>query len=173
MLKLYESLCDLHFGKLMRVYTESNEENAENFYPDDHRSIGILKAEQDFYQYLKESFFAQNGAFYAVWLEADKYVSALRIEPYRDGLLLAALETDPEHRGRGFAKKLILAVLLHLQERGCTTVYSHVGKKNTPSLRAHLACGFQRIEERAVYIDGSVTQRACTMCRKLGRKMRT
>lgn len=153
MLYLAKSLQQLHFGKLMEVYTESNAEKAEE--------ADLLQAEQDFYQYLRDCFFTTPGAVYAVWQEQGTYVSALRLEPYKDGLLLAALETAPEHRRRGFACKLIRAVLTEFAEK---KIYSHVNKRNLPSLAVHEKCGFQKISDFAAYIDGSVNERAITLC---------
>ena len=163
MLLLLKSLAEIRFDKLMCVYTESNAENAAEFYPREENGFALNRVEVDFYQYLREVFFAVDGAVYAVWAEKGEYRSALRLEPYRDGLLLEALETHPEYRAMGYAKKLIRSVQSTLRERGAVVLYSHVGKGNTASLKTHLACGFQRVSEHAVYIDGSVTNRSCTM----------
>jgi RimJ/RimL family protein N-acetyltransferase len=119
--------------------------------------------EQDFYQYLRECFFTTEGAIYALWSPAGEYVSALRLEPYQDGLLLEALETAPGQRRKGYAADLITAVL---QMVGETKVYSHVSKRNTASLRTHEKCGFHRVLEHAVYADGSVLTTSCTFCSK-------
>ena len=163
MLVLVHNLRELNFSALMAVYAEGNAENAEEFYPYDDRNIGILRAEDDFYQYLSQSFFTVRGAVYAIWQENDRYISALRLEPYRDGLLLEALETHPDYRRQGYAGKLILAVLNWLKEEGSGAVYSHINKRNLASLQTHLSCGFERISEQAVYIDGSVSGSSCTM----------
>ena len=163
MLKLAFRLWELNFAALMDVYAEGNAENAEEIYPDEERNAGILRAEEDFYQYLSQSFFSTSGALYAVWEEKGKYLSALRLEPYKDGLLLEALETHPDHRRQGYAGKLIRAVQQWLGQQGSGVLYSHVNKRNEASLRTHLSCGFERISEQAAYIDGSVTNRACTM----------
>lgn len=157
MLRVYHRLRDLDFGKLMELYKESNQENAEEL------NTGILQVEQDFYQYLNEVFFAAGGAFYALCEHEGAYLAALRMEPYRDGLLLEALETHPDYRKMGYAKELITAVLDFLRQEGVTAVYAHVHKKNIASLRTHISCGFCRISEQAVYIDGSVNSRCCTM----------
>lgn len=159
MVQIIRSLKELNISQLMAVYTEGNRENAQEFYPELPEGQRILCAEQDFYQYLRQGFFPVKNAYYALWVEAGEYVSALRIEPYKDGVLLEALETHPEHRCRGYAEKLVKAVLV-----GERKVYSHVGKKNVPSLRVHEKCGFRRISEQAVYIDGSVNSRSCTLC---------
>lgn len=163
MLKLFFLLKEMHFGKLMEVYTEGNAENAVDRYPQDEHFVGMLKVEQDFYQYLKTDFFCADGAFYAVWEENGAYISALRMEPYKDGLLLEALETHPTYRQQGYAKKLVSAVLDFLSSGEYQRVYSHVHKRNIPSLKTHMTCGFQKISEQATYIDGSVTQKLCTL----------
>ena len=151
----------------MDLYSEGNAENARDLYPDMDLNQGILQAENDFYTYLREVLFATPGAMYAVWEEEGVYISALRLEPYRDGLLLEALETHPDYRKQGYAKKLLLATLTLLTDMEATVVYSHIHKGNVPSLKTHLSCGFERISEQAVYIDGSVTNRCCTMQRLL------
>ena len=35
-------------------------------------------------------------------------------------------------------------------------VYSHISRDNAPSIAAHTACGFQKILDHAIYLDGSV-----------------
>ena len=161
MLILARSIRDLSFSRLMEVYIEGNLENAEEFYPDLTEGQKLMQAEQDFYQYLNEVFFITSDAVYAIWEEQGTYVSALRLEPYRDGHLLEALETAPPSRRQGYAEKLIRAVQEQFSNQ---RIYSHVSKKNAASLRVHEKCGFRRISEYAVYIDGSVNRRACTLC---------
>jgi RimJ/RimL family protein N-acetyltransferase len=161
MLILARSLRDFSFSKLMDVYIEGNMENAEECWPELDDGQKLLRAEQEFYQYLTDVFFRTPEAVYAIWEERGNYISALRLEPYRDGHLLEALETAPTSRRQGYAEKLIRAVQEQFPNQ---RVYSHVGKKNVPSLRVHEKCGFRRISEYAAYIDGSVNQRACTLC---------
>ena len=163
MLKLYKRLKDMNFGKLMDLYAEGNEENARDLYPEEELNAGILRAEADFYQYLRDVFFKTPGAVYAVWENSGEYRSALRLEPYRDGLLLEALETHPSCRRQGYAKKLIFAVQQWITQQGSGPVYSHVHKRNQASLQTHMSCGFERISEQAAYIDGSVNGSSCTM----------
>ena len=163
MLRLVHSMKGLPFGALMEVYAQSNRENSEEFWPDLSYGEGLLRAEQEFYQYLQQVFFPTRGAVYCLWEVAGRPVAALRLEPYRDGLLLEALETAPEQRQKGYAAALIRAVLDAYQDH---KIYSHVGKGNLASLRTHLSCGFQRVSERAVYADGSVNDRCCTLLYK-------
>lgn len=159
MLVLAKKLHQLNFQQLMEVYAEGNEENAEEMWPELSREQRLLRAEQAFYQYLAEDFFSAPGAVYAMWQEQDAYVSALRLEPYEDGLLLEALETAPSQRRKGYAEQLIRAV----QEVFPQKIYSHVSKKNIPSLAVHEKCGFGQVLDYAKYIDGSVARNAVTL----------
>lgn len=161
MLMVAKSLRELRFGELMEVYAESNQEKAEDW-PDLSRGFALQLAEQDFFQYLKKVFFSTPRAVCCLWEEEGCYVSALRLEPYRDGLLLEALETAPAQRKKGYASALIRAVQDFLAEQGPVKLYSHVHKGNSASLRTHETCGFSVISDHAVYISGSVDYRCCT-----------
>lgn len=161
MLLIYDHLKDISFSGLMAVYEEGNRENGEEFWPDMEEGQRILRAEQEFHQYLREIFFPTEGAVYCIWEGQGRYLSALRLEPYRDGLLLEALETAPNERRKGYAARLIAAVQEAYPD---AKIYSHVSKRNVPSLKTHEKCGFRRIAENAVYADGSVTSRSCTLC---------
>lgn len=143
----------MDFAALMEIYIEGNLEKTEE-------GLTLLQAEQDFYTYLRDVFFRVPGAAYFIWLERGEYVSALRLEPYRDGWLLEALETRPDRRRQGYAEQLLRGVL---RLPGYIRIYSHVHKENIPSLAVHARCGFCRISEQAVYIDGSVNSSACTL----------
>ena len=157
MLKIVGSMGALNFEELMAVYRESNEGNALN------RDIPVDQVEQNFADYLREDFFRQKGAFYCLWEENGRTVSALRLEPFGDGLLLEALETMPEQRRRGYGKALILAVLDHVRSGDQKSVYSHVRKRNRASLALHTACGFTQMLDYARLIDGSVNTSYVTL----------
>lgn len=163
MLRLFYGLKELHFGNLMTLYTQSNQDNADELYGQLETGEALLKVEESFYHYLREDFFSVPGAVYAVWEEGGVYISALRMEPYQDGLLLEALETHPSFRKKGYARNLICAVLDHFKQQGRTVIYSHIVKQNTASLKTHETCGFHKFSDHAVYIDGSVTHNAYTM----------
>ncbi len=117
---------------------------------------GCDGAHLDFYEEL-EAFFAAGDGVWAVWETEGVYVSALRLEPYRDGFLLAGLETHPRYRGQGYAQRLLAAVLPE------GAVYSHVAKDNPVSLHIHEKLGFQIISDCAVYLDGSADRKAYTL----------
>ena len=160
MLFIAKQLHEISFGALMEVYREGNLQNGALMYPDLPESQQIFNAEQAFYQFLAEGFFPVKGAVYAMWVVDGKYVSALRLEPYEDGLLLEALETAPEHRRKGYGEKLMRAV----QDAFPQKIYSHVSKRNKASLAIHKKCDFRHIQDHARYIDGSVSNNAVTLC---------
>lgn len=160
MLRIVKHPRELSFPQLMAVYREADRKEGAGTFPEEPELRQLELAEEDFRRYLWEVFFRTPGAAYALWEEEGRYVSALRLEPYRDGLLLAGLETLPEKRGRGYGEKLVEAVQ-HLPQ--VSKLYSHVEKSNTPSLALHKKRGFRTISQTATYIDGSVTSRACTL----------
>lgn len=162
MLIIANSLRELRFGELMEVYADSNAKKASDW-PNLPRGFALQLAEQEFRQYLQEVFFRTNGALCAVWEESGKYVSALRLEPYKDGLLLEALETAPMERKKGYAAALIHGVQGHLAAQRSVKLYSHVNQRNTASIKTHEKCGFKVISDHAMYINGSVDYRCCTL----------
>lgn len=163
MLIVADSLSKLSFGKLMEVYTQSNLKSGQQRWPDETDSRQLALAENVFFDYLTGSFFRTSGALYLIWEEAGVYRSALRLEPYREGWLLAGLETHPAYRRKGYASALVKAALAYLDSIDAAVVYSHVGKKNTASLAVHARCGFCTIADYSRYIDGSVDRQAYTL----------
>lgn len=150
----FDHLHNMRFSQLTQVYAQTLGCSGNN---------NLLEAEQDFYQYLQDVFFVSDDAFYAVWLESEKYVCALRIEPYKDGYLLAGLETCPQQRGKGYAKALVSAVIDSLKaENKPVRIYAHILKSNIASIRVHERCGFEKTADLAAYIDGSVSLNAYT-----------
>lgn len=168
MLKIFHSLRDLRFSALLDVYKNSLAESSQT----DHEVTAEdqIKAQQEFYYYLKDCFFRDSSSFYAVWELHGRYMAALRIEEYRDGFLLAALQTAPEARNRGYATLLITGTLDYLSAIGKKPVYAHVDKENSSSMRVHEKCGFTVFSETAAYIDGSFSSAACTMIYEFTKK---
>ena len=146
MLKLVYSMADLDTEQLLEVYKEHAWD------------------ELDFLSYLREDFFCQPDAVYAVWEENSEYKSAVRLERCRDGVLLHSLETAPGERRKGYAYNLLIHFLDILRTMGYQTIYSHIEKHNIASIALHKKCGFKIISDTAVYLSGTVTQRSCTMC---------
>ncbi len=153
MLRICKNLHQIRFGELMEVYRESVAENGEELYPNLSANEQLIQAQQDFYAYLQQGFFCKEGDLYCIWEENGKYICALRLESYQDGLLLEALETRPEYRRKGYAERLICAVQLEYCDQ---KIYSHISHNNVPSLSVHRKCGFEKILDYARYVDGSV-----------------
>lgn len=163
MFRAYKSLHEINFSQLMVVYQESNRQNARELYHYDDMNVALLRVEQNFYSYLKEDFFQIDGSFYGIWEQGQAYISALRMEPYKDGWLLTGLETAPDYRNRGLAKSLINASVSYLSKYGNVKIYSHVLKTNKVSLKTHASCGFKKVLDYAAYIDGSVLYNSVTL----------
>ena len=149
MLKIIKSMSELQEEQLLSVYSGSNMNEKE---------------ERSFLDYLCEDFFRQRDGYYCLWTVDDVYKSALRLEPYRDGLLLQALETAPDARKKGYGFSLVKAVLEHCGNTKYKCVYSHVEKHNRSSLNLHRKCGFQKLADSAVLLDGTVTTNFYTFC---------
>ena len=151
---------DLSYGKIMTVYEESNLNKARVQYSDLDNNVAIHMVEQEFYTYLKDVFFQTEGAYCAVFEKNNQYCCIVRIEPYLDGVILAGLETAPEFRRMGFASRLYLELLTTLTK----PVYVHVEKKNYASILLHEKFGFSIIADFAVFLDGSRSEDAYTLC---------
>lgn len=163
MLRIIDSMSKLNFSRLMEVYLEGNQENGRQQYPDESEAVQLRFAENDFYDYLDSIFFHQKDSFYAVWEDPNRYLAALRLEPYRDGYLLCALETAPDVRGKGYATLLIKNVQKYLSHNKHGIIYSHISKHNMASLAVHKKCDFHIIKDYAVYSDGSVLRNSYTL----------
>lgn len=145
MLKLIYAMKELDTEQLLNVYQEQKWD------------------EEEFLTYLREDFFCEPDAFYAVWMEEAGYKAAARFCQYKDGFLFHSLETVPSDRRKGYACLLVTRVLEHLKTSGCKIVYSHVEKRNKASLLLHKKCGFEIISDSATYLDGTVTQYSHTL----------
>ena len=151
MLKVIRSMAELPIGKLMEIYTQSNWERGRQWSGEtEERQLAL--AEQEVYAYLRQCFFTRPGSRYFIWEEQKRAVCALRCESYEDGVLLTALETVPDCRGRGYAGALLGAVLQYL-EKG--KVYVHIRHDNSASVAVHLRCGFVKMKSGARLLDGS------------------
>lgn len=165
MLISVDSFEKLDYSALFEVYIEGNKENGAYFWPEETPEKQMELAVEKFRSYLIEDFYGKAHGTYYIWKEAEGFVSALRLEQHPEGMLMEALETHPNHRRRGYAKKLIAAVLAQLPVG--TRVYSHVNKRNTPSLATHQSCGFSKALDYAVCFDGTVCDHEVTMEIKL------
>ena len=143
----------LAFSKLTKLYSEDIDFERKRNYGKAYEFEGMLRAEQDFYQYLCEVFFAKLGGKIIIYEENNRYISAVRFEPYKDGLLLNSLVTEVDSRRKGYAQKLLHYALNHFAD---VPVYSHVHYRNIPSRHLHEKMGFTLLYEYAHMLDGSV-----------------
>lgn len=159
LIKIYR-LYQLDMSAICRIYEEGMRIRGRAAYPNLPEYEQILRAQEDTYQYLRDEFYNGRDAYYALWQEEDVYLSALRIRKYEDGLLLDALETRPDCRRKGYAKKLLRAVLAELPPE--TRVYSRILRSNKASVALHLECGFWLLKPYAKFLDGSFRSDADT-----------
>lgn len=140
---------DLDERKLMDIYSESNFENTDYFFPDMRdKKEAVRKVEEGFLGFLKDEFFSQSGSEYWV-LESDGvWVSALRLSRIEKGLYyLEALETRPDCRRQGHAARLLDGVIDELKKAGPFRICDCISKRNTASIRTHEKCGFSIVSE--------------------------
>lgn len=157
MLRIITLPAQLNLEQLTHVYSQSIQARVRelNQYLSDYECT--IMAEEEFRSFWRDVFFREAGSICAVLEENGKYVSALRLQNYRDGLLLSGLETEPANRNRGMAGKLMVEIRKYLEDAGCTKVYSHIKKDNLPSRKVHISCGFELLREGAVLLDGSAS----------------
>lgn len=163
MLRVIRCMAELPFGNLMEIYAQSNRACGRQW-PDEPEERQIDLAEQEFYAYLRQCFFALPDSRYFLWEEQGRAVSALRSESYGNDILLTALETAPDCRGKGYATALLKAVLEHLEKKN---VYVHIRRDNLSSVAVHLRCGFVKVKTGARLLDGSYSADYDTYLRKL------
>ena len=149
MLRVITTYADLDGPRLMAVYAESNLENTDYFFPDmADKALAVRKVEEGFLRFLRDEFFVGPGPAYFVLEEAGEWVSALRLNELSPGFYyLEALETRPDRRRQGCAGRLLREVVDHLKAKGPFRLCDCVSKRNEPSVRTHLACGFTIVSD--------------------------
>lgn len=157
MLIVANSLRDLSIGQLMRLYESDHLARGRQQWPDEPEPRQLALAEEEAIDALRRFFWLPGTALY-LWQVDGRYRSALQLEPYRDGMLLTALTTALADTGRGYASALLAAVL----ERQCCPVYSHIDNHNRSSIHVHEKCGFVKISDTAILLDGSASAHMST-----------
>ena len=148
MIHEFHRIGDVDISAVMSVYQRSIDALSESKW----------EAENAFYEDLK-MFFSADGAFLTVMELDGDYISAVRLENYRDGYLITCLETAPDHRNKGYA----YSMLDNLINKYPGVYYAHVEKKNKPSMALHKKLGFSVYLDHAVYVDGSVYTNCYTL----------
>ncbi len=155
MLQEIQSLNKLPIAQLLPIYLPDNSQEGKKRWPDESTVRQLALAEDSFRDYLRWCFFKTPGARYFLWTLDSVPVSALRCEPYRDGVLLSALATDPNRMNNGYATLLVEQVIAALADRGVCKIYAHIHRRNQASIRVHQKTGFIKLREGAVLLDGS------------------
>lgn len=142
--------CDLNERKLMDVYSESNFENTDYFFPNEtDKAVAVRKVEEGFCGFLKDEFYANAGNAYWILEENGIWVCALRLNLIEKGLYyLEALETKPDCRKQGYATKLMNGVIETLKSDGSFRICDCISKKNVASIRTHEKCGFRIVSDK-------------------------
>ncbi len=135
------------------LYAEDIEKERKRNYKDFSLTEGLLRAQEDYFQYLREMFFSQYGGKLFVYEEEGRYLSGVRMEPFRDGVLLSCLVTSPEARRKGYAYNLLHFALEMING---TSVYAHIHSRNIASIRLHEKLGFSVLHDYAYMLDGSL-----------------
>ena len=127
---------DLDKRKLMDIYSESNFENTDYFYPDERdKDKAVRMVEAGFMDCLKNDFYKKYEATYWILEENGIWLSALRTCLVKDSIFyIEALETRPDSRKRGYAAKLLNYVINTLKNDGSVRLCSCVSKKNIASI---------------------------------------
>lgn len=148
MLRKITEYRDLDERKLMDIYSESNYENTDYFFPEEtDKEKAVRQVEAGFLDFLKNDFFSKPEAAVWVYEESGTWFSALRTCRIRDVYFLEALETRPDQRKKGYAALLLSAVADALKKQGPFRLYDCVSKRNTASLKTHEKCGFRIVSE--------------------------
>ena len=140
---------DVDERKLMDVYSESNYENTDYFYPDEiDKTVAVKKVEAGFMDFLKNQFYGYPEACHWILEENGIWMSALRTCKIRDGVYyLEALETRKDQRKKGYGSLLLSRVIEGLKKYGSFRLCDCVRKNNTASLKTHIKCGFRILSD--------------------------
>ena len=161
----FDRMEDLDFPRFAEIYRESYLATISYFFPEEtDQERGLRKLEAKFLEYYRTDFFAVPGRRCYVLADRERWVSAIRLYPVpgRPGAWHAeALETAPDCRRRGYARKLMELLCFALAKQGPFELSDSVGKHNEPSLAFHKACGFEIVQEEAVNpLNGQANPRA-------------
>jgi GNAT superfamily N-acetyltransferase len=158
MLILFTSTNTLDFTQFMEVCRQSNLQKGSRDYPSYSQYDQVRLAESELCDYIRDGF-RSGSVICAAWAPEGRYKAVLRLEKYMDGYLICGLETLLQERRKGYARSLITAVLESFPN---SSFYAHIYSQNIASVQTHVRCGFQRLLDHAVFLDGSVSTKAFT-----------
>lgn len=166
MLLVFHDAAGLDLGEFTAVYRGSALENCERMYPNEPEAPAALaRYEREHRAYMEGPFFREEGGVLFVEAEEGRYLSAVKLYPWKEPgrWHVEALETRPEERGKGYGARVLSGAVRTMEKAGAVEILSDVAKTNEASIRTHLRCGFRREAERWTEADGAVTDKRCTM----------
>lgn len=159
MLLIAKSLDELRFEELAALYRYDLEVEGFEDGMCELDDDWFLEKRSQFRIYLSARFFSKPDCrpgirpFYAIWEEEGRYVSAVRVNVYEQGLQLEALQTGEAWRRQGYATALVNAVLEYLAQRGSFPIYAHARDYMTYVHNMLERAGFHEILDYAVRKD--------------------
>jgi len=153
MIIIADQITKLNFEMLAALQARQIELARKKNYRHLSKQEGMTCAKQDYYEYLRDVFFSRMHGEIYIYEEDGCYICGVCFEPYKDGLLLNSLVTLKDYRRKGYAEKLLVFALEHLNGR---PVYSHIHENNFASIRLHEKLGFQFLYSYGHMLDGTV-----------------
>ena len=146
MIKIVKEIDKETLNKLFAIYAESMEENLKN---GDYSSQQKMLAD---YQIFLEDFISKPNQLIIVEVQNSLWVSGLRaIETKLSHWHIEAVETRPDSRNNGYAKKLLNHTLEHLSTLGMKSADCCIAKSNVTSQILHTGCGFVCTNKSPIY----------------------
>lgn len=90
-------------------------------------------------------------AFWLTAMEGDTLLGYIGIQFGLDGGDIMTVATEPELRGKGIGKKLVLAAVERLQEKHLGYLTLEVRPSNLPAIALYESLGFREVGQRKKY----------------------
>jgi len=145
---------------LLRICAESNarvyrKRYAKQYASDTEAWDALMR---DYTEFIRE-FAAQDDRRIFALKENGNWAAALRvIRMDADNWYLAALETAPTFRRKGFARRLLSQTVDYLRGQNACSIVSIVEKENKASRALHEACGFALTGSTAKDHEGNLIE---------------
>lgn len=131
--------------RLMAIYADSNQENADDYYPEeDDREIAVAKVEREFLEYLDTEFYADPRNAYYVLAVDGEWVAALRLSRLENYYFIEAIETRPDRRREGYTSMLYGMLIESEIPEADIQLRCTVARSNRASLNLHAKLGFEQ-----------------------------
>lgn len=112
----------------------------------EHRSFSTPWSEKSIHEELNNEW-----ALWYVALEGDRFLGYIGIQFGLDGGDIMTIATEPEYRGKGIGKALILHVLEIFKEKHLQYLTLEVRPSNAPALNLYERLGFSQVGRRKNY----------------------